>query len=254
MKITVFTSNKLRHISLINLLSEISEKVFAVIEEKPKRKNLHEYFRFVKLAENQSFKNNEIKNKNIEVINLRKSSINELKRNNIYRALKSDYYIVFGTSIIKGWLLEELIDNKALNVHLGVSPYYRGSACNFWSIYENNPHFTGASIQKLSSKVDDGEILYHAIPDIQKCNNTFDFSMRAVLAAQKTLVNKLKTKSIHKISLIPNDNKKIIRVCWRKDFNEKVANLFLKQNNFDKIKKLYFKKFEKRLFHNIEIH
>ena len=78
--------------------------------------------------------------------------------------------------------------------------------------------------------------------------------MRAVLAAQTTLKNKLKKNLINKVSFLQNSDSKIIRVCWRKDFNEKIANLFLKNHDFSKIKDMYLKKFEKKLFHNMEVY
>ncbi len=254
MRITILTSDQPRHISLINTISEISEKVWVIIEEKNKKNNLSKYFECVAQAEKNTFKNNKTLNRNIKTIKIKNNTLNELKRIDILETLNSDYYIVFGTSLIKGWLLKELIANKTLNIHLGISPYYRGSACNFWSIYDNNPHLTGASIQKLSSKVDDGEILYHAIPNINKCNTVFDFSMRAALAAQITLKNKLKKNIINKTTYIDNNDKKIIRVCWRKNFNERIADQFLKNNDFKKIKNTYFEKFEKKFFHNMEVY
>ena len=45
--------------------------------------------------------------------------------------LKSDIYIVLGSSYIKGELIEFLLKKKALNIHAGVVPYYRGNDCNF---------------------------------------------------------------------------------------------------------------------------
>ena len=29
---------------------------------------------------------------------------------------------------------------------LGISPQYRGSSCNFWALYDNNPHLVGATM------------------------------------------------------------------------------------------------------------
>ena len=73
-------------------------------------------------------------------------------------ALSSDIYIVFGASFIKGWLVDFLIKNKAINIHMGLSPYYRGSSCNFWAMYDNNPNYVGATIHYLSKGLDSGEI------------------------------------------------------------------------------------------------
>ena len=33
---------------------------------------------------------------------------------------------------------------------MGVSPYYRGCDCNFWALYDNNPHLVGATIHICS--------------------------------------------------------------------------------------------------------
>ena len=43
----------------------------------------------------------------------------------------ADLIIVFGSSYIKGELCEKLISKGTLNIHMGISPYYRGAACNF---------------------------------------------------------------------------------------------------------------------------
>ena len=82
--------------------------------------------------------------------------------------LKSDMYIVFGSSFIKGELANFLIKKKAINIHMGVSPYYRGTDCNFWALYDNNPHLVGATIHFLSKGLDNGPILYHAMSKIRK--------------------------------------------------------------------------------------
>ena len=45
--------------------------------------------------------------------------------------LKSDVYVVFGSSYIKGELVDFLVKQKAINIHAGVSPYYRGTIVIF---------------------------------------------------------------------------------------------------------------------------
>ena len=46
---------------------------------------------------------------------------------------------------------------------MGISPYYRGTDCNFWALYDNNSHLVGSTIHYLSKGIDSGPILYHAI-------------------------------------------------------------------------------------------
>ncbi len=69
MKITIFTSNSLRHISLVNKLSSLGHKCYVVIENKSKeiykKNNLkNKYFNYVSKSENKFFKGNNFYKKN----------------------------------------------------------------------------------------------------------------------------------------------------------------------------------------------
>ena len=94
--------------------------------------------------------------------------LNTCSLDNISDFLKSDIYIVFGSSYIKGDLINFLVNAKAINIHMGVSPYYRGTDCNFWALYDNNPHLVGATIHLLSKGLDSGPMLYHAMSNFKK--------------------------------------------------------------------------------------
>ena len=123
--------------------------------------------------------------------------------------LKSDCYLVFGSSYIKGELANFLISKKTINIHAGLSPYYRGTDCNFWALYDNNPHLVGATIHLLSKGLDNGPILYHAMPDLK--SNNFEYTMSAVKSAVHSVAEKIKDQSIFKISATEQDRSKEIR-------------------------------------------
>ena len=139
MKITVFTSNQYRHNYLINLLSEISEELFVIQECKTifpgivpshylATNTIKKYFQNVISAELNLFGNSFVNkfNKNIKILPLQLGDLNKCSMILLNDFLQSDYYIVFGSSYIKGELVEFLVNNKAINIHMGVSPYYRG--------------------------------------------------------------------------------------------------------------------------------
>ena len=50
-------------------------------------------------------------------------------------------------------MLSYLLRKKALNIHMGISPYYRGTDCNFWAIYDGFPNYVGGTVMKLSKKL-----------------------------------------------------------------------------------------------------
>tara|TARA_B100000780_G_C20970977_1_gene387670 strand:+ start:159 stop:722 length:564 start_codon:yes stop_codon:yes gene_type:complete len=178
MKITLFTSNKLRHNYLINLLSKSCENLFVVQESKYLKKNLvnnkttaifKKYYDNVEKAEKDYFDGyDDIKKNNIKIKSILAGDLNKHSISSLSDFLQSDIYIVFGSSYIKGDLINFLIKQKTFNIHMGVSPYYRGSDCNFWALYDGNPNMVGATIHKLTKGLDNGPILYHALSDIKK--------------------------------------------------------------------------------------
>lgn len=73
--------------------------------------------------------------------------------------LKPDLLVAYGCSIIRAPLLEAF-QGRFLNVHLGLSPYYRGSGTNFWPLVNGEPEFVGATFMHIDAGVDTGEIIH----------------------------------------------------------------------------------------------
>ena len=149
--------------------------------------------------------------------------------------LNSDIYIVFGSSYIKGDLVEFLIKQKTINIHMGVSPYYRGADCNFWALYDNNPHLVGATIHLLSKGLDSGPILYHAMSDIK--TDPFEYSMSSVKSAFHSLAKKIKDKSIFSITPLIQNLDLEIRYSKKIEFNEAIVKEYYQRKINLKIKK-----------------
>ena len=146
MKITIFTSNHPRHLSLISELGKLSEKCFAIVESTSlfqgksddfykKSPIMEEYFNQVRISETKYFGTPNFISNNSNILPINMGDLNKLSPNMLEEALDSDIFLVFGSSFIKGWLIDFLIKKQALNIHLGVSPYYRGNSCNFWACY-----------------------------------------------------------------------------------------------------------------------
>ena len=138
--ITLLTADQRRHIYFINLLSKIKCNLFVIQEKKKSSKDLNikskiikRYFKKVESAEKKVFKNPKIV-KNIKLFKAKKA-LNTYKLKDLSEFLKSDLYIVYGSSFIKSKLAKFLIKKKALNIHLGIAPQYRGRDCNFCNIF-----------------------------------------------------------------------------------------------------------------------
>ncbi len=237
MKITVFTSNQPRHIHLLKKLSGIADTVYAVQECNTvfpglvkdffnNSEVMRDYFQRVIQAEKNIFGDVEFLPSNVRSMAIKMKDLNKLPLSALAEALESDCYVVFGASFIKGELIEFLVKNRAFNIHMGISPYFRGSSCNFWATYMGMPELVGATIHMLSEKLDAGDMLYHALPQAGRIE-AFDLGMRAVQAAQDSLTERIRTGEIFEIMPIKQDKAREIKYTINADFTDEVAKAYL---------------------------
>jgi methionyl-tRNA formyltransferase len=103
------------------------------------------------------------------------------------RALAPEVVLVFGTGILREPLLSTFA-GRLINVHLGLSPYYRGAGTNFWPLVNREPEYVGATIHYLDAGIDTGPILAHARPAIEAGDGPHDIGNRAIVAAADALL------------------------------------------------------------------
>lgn len=139
-----------------------------------------------------------------------------------------DIIVLFGSSVIRDPLLS-FYDKRIINIHLGLSPYYRGTATNFWPMAHAKPECVGATIHLAVEKVDAGAILAQARPDIEEGDTVHDIGCKTIIAGAKAMaraveayVNK-QTKGI----IQTKEELKNSVLCKRDDFNEQAVKEML---------------------------
>lgn len=237
MNITVFTSNQPRHIALIKCLSEIAEELYAVqevntvfpgkVQDSYKRSVIMQtYFSKVIKAEKEVFGDVKFTPNNVTQLAVKDGDLNMLDLNILEPALKSEIIIVFGSSYIKPPLIDILVDKGAINIHMGVSPFYRGSSCNFWALYDKNPDLVGATVHKLSRGLDSGDILYHSFPPVKRIDG-FLLGMLAVKSAHRSLVDYIKEKKLVNFAAVKQNRELEIRCTKSSAFTDEIAEEYL---------------------------
>jgi len=88
-----------------------------------------------------------------------KGTINEAQHVERITALAPDLLVAYGCSLIKSSLVSTF-SGKFLNLHLGLSPYYRGSGTNFWPLVNGEPEYVGATFMYLDEGVDTGKVIH----------------------------------------------------------------------------------------------
>ncbi len=237
MKVTVFTSNQSRHISLVNSLAGIADQVYAVqecstifpgeVDDFFRRSEVMQaYFKRVISAERDVFGPVSFARDNVRQLALRMGDLSRVPLDVLADALDSDVYVVFGASYIRGPLIDYLVARGAINIHMGVSPYYRGSSCNFWALYDGRPEYVGATIHKLSKGLDSGDMLFHVFPR-EVSSDPFVHGMMAVKSAHDGLCYHLERKSLLSIPSVKQCRDEELRYTRNEDFTDEVAQQYL---------------------------
>ncbi len=95
------------------------------------------------------------------------------------RELQPDLVCVFGTSLIRG----ELLDAGRLgivNLHGGLSPEYRGADCTFWALYNDEPDKVGCTLHYIDAGIDTGRLIAHVSPEVGAGDTELILFWRAV--------------------------------------------------------------------------
>lgn len=71
--------------------------------------------------------------------------------------LEPDYLFVYSTSVVRKRALSTA-GRASLNLHTGISPFYRGSGTVFWPLYNNEPWMVGSTVHECTSRLDGGHI------------------------------------------------------------------------------------------------
>ena len=104
-----------------------------------------------------------------------------------------DVVFIFGCDLILGDVLRAL-PKESVNLHLGLSPWYKGSATLFWPFYNMEPQFAGSTFHYIVEEADAGEVIHQSVPDLDKKDGIHDVAAKAVLKAAEEAVKLLKIR------------------------------------------------------------
>jgi methionyl-tRNA formyltransferase len=94
--------------------------------------------------------------------------------------------VLYGCGIVREPLLAEW-DRRTVNMHLGLSPYYRGHATNFWPLVNGEPECVGATIHLATLDVDAGPVLRQVRPDAAPDDDNHDLGCKTIAAGASAL-------------------------------------------------------------------
>jgi methionyl-tRNA formyltransferase len=90
--------------------------------------------------------------------------------------IKPDVVLDHGTGIVRDELIESV--PLALNVHWGLSPYYRGTHCTEWALVNWDPYNIGVTLHRLSREIDGGGVVSQARAQITPDDTVHSINMQ----------------------------------------------------------------------------
>jgi methionyl-tRNA formyltransferase len=104
--------------------------------------------------------------------------------------LQPDVIAVFGTSLIRGPLLERG-RLGIFNLHGGLSPHYRGADCTFWALYNGEPDQVGCTLHRIDAGIDTGGLVAQIRPEVSEADDELTLFWRGVRDSAEAYVQML---------------------------------------------------------------
>ena len=123
---------------------------------------------------------------NFNTIFVNPHELNTHKIAKVVKDFRADFCFIFGVDLILDPVILELPAVK-VNLHLGLSPWYKGGATLFWPFYHLQPQFCGVTFHQITKQADAGEIIHQCTPELLKGDKIHDVAAKCVVKAKKDL-------------------------------------------------------------------
>jgi methionyl-tRNA formyltransferase len=115
------------------------------------------------------------------------------------RERSPDLIVVCGASILKEPILE-IPTLGSLNLHGGLSQFYRGLFTTDWAIHNGEPEKIGATVHFISTGIDDGKVVYQGRPALTEDdhpNKAYEKVVRLGVEMMTAAIRSLEADELH---------------------------------------------------------
>ncbi len=150
-----------------------------------------------------------------------RGTLNEPEHHEAIASFTPDMIISYGCSIVREPLLSQF-HGRFINIHLGLSPYYRGSGTNFWPLVNGEPEYVGVTFMHIDAGIDTGAIIHQIRPRIFPGDGPHQIGNR--LIADMTLVCADLVRTFDTLGPVgPEPEVENDRYYKKKDFSEEAT-------------------------------
>lgn len=198
LKICLIGGTHPRHLFYLNTINKKFGLAGAIIQERENimpeppnfldkidEKNYRRHFEDRKEAENKYF--GEQKLPDCEKLIVEKDQLDSQLAADFINKIKPDMVFIFGCGLIKEPLIDAL-PAETINLHLGLSPRYRGAATLFWPFYFLEPNQAGSTFHYIINEPDAGGIIHQIAPDLNENDGIHDVACKVVIKSSEEAI------------------------------------------------------------------
>ena len=194
MRLVILTGNATRHKFFANTVSGHADDAFVVSECRASDSGgaaetspIARHFRSRYEIEQTVFAGNDVFAAPCLPLLYKEVNLPEVAK--VIADFEPDLAVVYGSSIIKEPLISWMPRDRFLNVHLGISPYYRGSGTNFWPFVNGNLEYVGSTIMHIDPGIDTGDIITHVRPEVAPDDTVHTLGCRVIEASANRVIS-----------------------------------------------------------------
>jgi methionyl-tRNA formyltransferase len=199
---------RLKKIGLIKVTGQVLFSLFAVpvlkMKSKKRKAELHKLYNL----NNDAFTAAEI---------LRVNSVNDDACLQLLQQLQPGIVVVNGTRIISKKILQST-PSVFVNMHVGITPHYRGSHGGYWALYNNDVENFGTTIHLVDAGIDTGAVIKQVFikPDKQDNFATYPVLQAAAgIGALKEVLTNMMTGNYKAIKHFEKGNMYYQPTWWQ---------------------------------------
>ena len=163
--------------------------------------------------------------------------LNGPKVEDYLKRIQPDWLLAYGPGLIRPNILS-LVNDKALNLHGGLSPYYKGAATMFWPFYFLEPNYVGTTLHYIIQKIDAGRIVHQSVPVLAHGDCMHEVACKAIVTAAddlKVILNRMAKGEVFEGEEQRKTGKLFLEREWRPEhlrliyetYGDKIVDLYL---------------------------
>lgn len=154
---------------------------------------------------------------------IKPGTINDADNVELIRKLNPRVIAVHSTSIIRQELIQAF-PRRIINLHAGLSPYYRGAGTNLFPFYNEELEFVGMTVHYLDEGIDSGDIILQGRPEFEEGDNTHTIGCKDVILGTELMVRVIRKFLGGKLPPSRSQDLSKGRLYLKKHFNDGVLN------------------------------